>query len=55
LRQKRRVRHEADKVKVPHSTSVLKAMQAKYDPVVALTDTFCRDHLKPIIDNKRRK
>jgi hypothetical protein len=38
-------RHEADKVKAPRSISVPKAMQAKYDAVVALTDAFCRDHL----------
>jgi hypothetical protein len=29
----------------PRSTSVPKAMQAKYDAVVALTDAFCRDRL----------
>jgi Domain of unknown function (DUF6398) len=27
------------------STSVPKAMQARYDGLVALTDSFCRDHL----------
>jgi Domain of unknown function (DUF6398) len=27
------------------STSVPKAMQARYDDLVALTDSFCRDHL----------
>lgn len=32
-------------MKSPRSTSVPKAMQAKYDAVVALTDAFCRDHL----------
>ena len=32
-------------MKTPRSTSVPKAMQAKYDALVALTDAFCRDHL----------
>ena len=32
-------------MKAPRSTSVPKAMQAKYDALVALTDTFCCDHL----------
>ena len=32
-------------MKAARSTSVPKAMQAKYDAVVALTDAFCRDHL----------
>ena len=32
-------------MKAPRSTSVPKAMQAKYDALVALTDTFCHDHL----------
>ncbi|MGI4811177.1 MAG: DUF6398 domain-containing protein [Janthinobacterium lividum] len=46
MEQKRPIRrYEADKVKAPHSTSVPKAMQAKYDAVAALTDEFCRDHL----------
>ena len=43
--RQRPILHEADKVKAPRSTSVPKAMQAKYDAVVALTDAFCRDHL----------
>src|SRR4051812_49120952 len=34
-----------NKVKAPRSISVPKAMQAKYDAVVMLTDAFCRDHL----------
>ncbi len=32
-------------MKSPRSTAVPKAMQARYDAVVALTDAFCRDHL----------
>ncbi|MGI4947024.1 MAG: DUF6398 domain-containing protein [Janthinobacterium lividum] len=32
-------------MKAPHSNSVPKAMQAKYDGVAALTDVFCRDNL----------
>jgi hypothetical protein len=32
-------------MKPPHSTSVPKPMQPRYEALVALTDTFCRDHL----------
>ena len=32
-------------MKSARSTSVPKAMQARYDAVVALSDAFCRDHL----------
>ena len=39
------VYYEVRAMKSPRSTTVPKAMQTTYDAVVALTDTFCRDHL----------
>lgn len=46
MEEKRPIRrYEVNKVKAPRSTSVPKAMQAKYDAVAALTDEICRDHL----------
>jgi hypothetical protein len=52
LQRRRRRRHdraigsgETHRMKTTRSTSVPKAMQATYNAMTALTDTFCRDHL----------